>query len=404
MNKLNNTYIEKVSSRTKTIYFLIFIAFIVSMRLWIGWNGREANIYMLLAVALLALSVGSGLHQKLLTRDIISLVIWYIVFAFMTSKLFAVGNLLRVIIIGILLTLDNENRVRCFRYITKWFALLMIPSLIMYWVVQLTHIPPLGILILGNNAIESVVEYSIRYNYLFYAYSSFYGIRFNGPFLEPGHLGMISAFILTVNHFDLKNKYNFIIFVALLHTFSLAGYVLAFIGFWLVRYYDGKLKLQHLVLYIGFFLGFFLFSMLYNGGDNLITELIFDRLQLDNEKGFSGNNRSGELMAYYYLQMWNDPHLLFYGYDAVSYDAMIGSGLGGSGYTKFVVQHGLLGVIIASLFYLLYLLKSTNKKFALLLFIFVVCMFWQRCYFMWLSWIICYAYGISMSETKYLKQ
>lgn len=369
------------------------------MRLWIGWSGRESIFYLIIFVAMFFFSGAANIRFKLDKRDILLVVAYYIALIYTTNQVFAWGNLVRIVpIIGLLL-LDEDDRYFCFYYITKWFALLMIISLAVYWLVQLGQIPSLGTIELGDEATADITDYSVRNNYIFYVYGTFYNIRFNGPFLEPGHLGMMCAFILFVNKFNLTNKYNLIILLALLHTYSLAGYVLAFIGFWMSRYYQGKLKLSRFFLYGFCFLGVFLFATYYNGGENFLNTLILDRLQLDDEKGFTGNNRSGEMMALLMADMVNDTHTLFWGYDTQTYDLIIGN-FEGSGFTKFMVQRGLIGLVIVASIYLTYIFSNRNKKYSLLIFVFLVCMFWQRCYFMWHAWIICFTYGISIAEKE----
>ncbi len=61
-------------------------------------------------------------------------------------------------------------------------------------------------------------------------YNAFY--RFNGPFLEPGHLSMIVAILLYANKYDFKNnRYLWVLLVTIVLSFGLAGYVITIIGF-----------------------------------------------------------------------------------------------------------------------------------------------------------------------------
>ena len=118
--------------------------------------------------------------------------------------------------------------------ITKWYAWLLTISIPIYILTTLVNIPSFGILSNGD-------RYGSFVNYIFYVKEiGRFGTsisRFSGPFLEPGYVGMMGAFLLFVNKFDFKRRDIQVILLSVLLSLSLAGWVLAFIGYFEIQYY-----------------------------------------------------------------------------------------------------------------------------------------------------------------------
>jgi hypothetical protein len=247
---------------------------------------------------------------------------------------------------------------------------------------------------------NKVLGYHPYKNFIFYVEptSINYYWRFNGPFLEPGHLGMMSAFLLLATGFDLGKRDTWILVVATLMSLSLAGYVLAFVAFLFCRFHQGKISLQYVVLYLFVMLLFYLYGTFYDGGDNIINEKIFSRLEADEDRGFTGNNRVFGQIPLYYEMMWSDTKTMLFGYGRETMKWLAETGSRGTGFTMWMVSHGIVGTVLSMLFYLVYSLFSKNKLFAFLSFAFVCMVFWQRSYPFWFSWVICYVYGITYNR------
>ena len=181
-------------------------------------------------------------------------------------------------------------------------------------------------------------------------------------------------------------------------TLSLSGYVLVVIAYLFTMYSRNKIGVQYVLLFIFTVLGFYLFGVFYNGGDNIINEMILSRLEYDEERGFTGNNRVFGQIPLYFAMMWNDTNTVLFGYGRKTMKWLAETGSRGTGFTMWMVSHGVIGTIAALLFYLVYSLFSKNKLFAFLLFAFVCMVFWQRSYPFWFSWVICYVYGITYNR------
>ena len=124
-------------------------------------------------------------------------------------------------------------------------------------------------------------------------------IRFCSVFLEPGYLGTMLSFLLYVGRFNFEKKYNIVFLVALILTLSLAGFVIAALGWTLVKIQEGKSvkRLLQIVCVLGFI---YYFGINYNGGNNIFNNQILSRLQYDKENGISGNNRTSHMTDDYF--------------------------------------------------------------------------------------------------------
>lgn len=388
-------YLIRPNSYRKLLYFLIFFSFLLSMRIWLGWEDRAYRLNMFIGIFALFLMLFKRIAFSFTRINIITFLVLVIAHFFCGYKtsLFTPLYFLPYLVI---ICLNDIDKIRCLDYITQWYGYLMIPSIIVYALVSFVDLPYFGIQHASNADWAQVSGYGICKNYIFYMKSEFgdYATRFNGPFLEPGHVGMISAFLLFVNHFNFNKKGMWYILIALLLTLSLAGYALLLIGFSLFLYYKHMIKTEYVILCFFLLFSFYLSAIYYNGGDNIINEKILSRLQYDEEKGFVGNNRVFGLIDIYYAALWTDTHTLLWGYPPKIIEWLSDNNSRGTGYIMSMCMHGLVGTSLSVLCYFVYAYMNKYKRYAVLCVFFVLFMFWQRCYPFWSSWIICFIYGI----------
>lgn len=135
------------------------------------------------------------------------------------------------------LCVRDEYKRHILKAITKWYAYLMGLSMVLFVLCKIVHLPSLGTLYHDNE------NYGGFGNYIFYVQQLSAGLRFNGPFLEPGHVGMVGAFILMASNFQIRNKHNMLIIISIVLSLSLAGFMLALVGYIFCAYHSGKLKI-----------------------------------------------------------------------------------------------------------------------------------------------------------------
>lgn len=279
----------------------------------------------------------------------------------------------------LLCLLDRSMKEKLLSFITKWYAIAIGISLVIFgltWIVplpsfgQVTHYmyPPYNNFIMY---LQSVEDYRM--------------IRFNGFFFEPGHCAIVGVFLLYANRFQFKKRpILIIILLSILFSLSLAGYVLFMTGIFLQNYKRIKIILGA-VLVIG---GLYLFvAYVWDDGNNPVNLLIVERLEIDENGKLKGDNRAyadTERVldrAYKTGEIWA-------GIGMVNFNRMFNHAIAGSGYKIFLLQYGLLGVLVTALIYWSYYTTALreNKKFAILFLLFIAFCFIQRCYAFWFSW------------------
>ena len=241
-------------------YFCIFMLFLTSMDLWIAWAGRDVYIDSFVGFCLYFLIKNNNIKLNFEQKNVV-----FFFFLFVSVVLFKmsqksdariVGEMIGYVFpISLIIFLNDNDRVRCLRYIVKWFSILMVPAMITYILCQTVKLPSLGTIMVNNNDIQADY-YLYKENYFF---CTMYALReterFNGPFNEPGHLGMMAAFLLFADRFNFNKKSTWIILLSLLMTLSLSGYILAFMGFLFTRYNENRIKLKWLFPFLIFTVG-----------------------------------------------------------------------------------------------------------------------------------------------------
>lgn len=393
-----------MNNKGLTIYsFMLFMLFLLSMELWIGWGGRNKSL-LFIVFSIFALLVKKTCRVPFdLSFRKLSLCIVFFAGYFLLHKDFGIREFFtqfpaHFLPILCIVCLKDEYKEFALKKITKWYSQLITVSIIIFAIVHIVSLPSFGSMIFSEES-----SYGSFQNYLFYVKQVVNedGFpRFGGPFLEPGYVGMMGAFLLFSNRFDFKDKVLWPIAISIILSFSLAGWVLVVIGYTLLAYYEGRSgrgKILWFIILIGLV---FIIGKVYNGGNNVLNNEILSRFEYDEEIGFSGNNRNTLTMSLYYLEMWSDSNILIHGYPESAFYGLAEWELIGAGYVKFMVLHGLLGLLYAFSFYILSFIYSKDKKFALFYIIFVVFSFWQRSYCMWFSWIICYYYASKIQDLK----
>lgn len=250
-------------------------------------------------------------------------------------------GVLNAIIFGMILNLKEELMVDSLNFITKWLALIVFVSGVFYILFLLGINLPHTTLSLSENARRDNLE-----NYYFFVFASeMFGTRFHSIFLEPGYLTLGVAPLLFIYKYDVKNKYILLLLLSQLLSFSLAGLILLFFGFFycaLCGKEKGKLqKIMGgiLVLLLGFVILYNLFGYEY------FYNTIFSRLIIE-DGTLSGYNRSSLYLDSVYDSMMKTSSL----WTGTYFDVSL-SEKGVSGYKLFAVQNGIIGVALVVLAY-----------------------------------------------------
>lgn len=301
--------------------------------------------------------------------------------------------------VGLMLfCLKDEYKEYLLIWFSRLFSIIVCTSLIFYVIWLIFRYPPLFIL-------NQPFGYMPHQCFIFFIMpDSFLIPRFSGPFVEPGHLGMISAFLIFANKCDFKNrKYLIIILLGILFSLSLSGYVLLVAG--LILFNSISIKKAVIFLLVLFSLTY-VTTNLWNDGDNFLSETIFNRLEYDEDKGIAGNNRTEAETDTYFSKMMNQNYLII-GEGNSYFREMYSKGIiGGAGYKLYMIQYGILGLFLVFLYYYIISLKCPNKRFAFSLLLLYSISFLQRAYPGWMAWLFPFIMSMNhwnVSENGYLK-
>lgn len=292
----------------------------------------------------------------------------------------------------LLFILPNAQKLDLLSFTTKWYGILIGIAICIYGFTSIVGgLPSFG-------KFEATdLNYPPYDNFIFFIKQQVLGettYRFNGPFLEPGHQAMISGILLFANKFQFKEKpILWIILVAVLLSLSLAGYVILIIGF-LLLYIRSVSKL--IGIGIGAVIITFFVTDIWNNGDNPVNLLIFSRLQYDDEKGISGNNRTIAQTDFYFDKCVKDG-TVWLGVRTLKEESLK---IRGAGYKIFLLRYGIVSLALVALFYLLLITPGSNRRYAYSFFILMAFIFLQRAYPGWYSWLLPYVLGIGCTTNN----
>lgn len=283
-----------------------------------------------------------------------------------------------------LFLLTYNEKLYVLRVFTDGFVVILLISLF-GWILFLlgVNLPHSG-LILHSNGFH---EY---YDYYFFRTSA-YSVesdfpRFQSIFLEPGQLATPCVFLFYLNSFENKvfGRKNLVLLVAIILSFSLISYGLMLITFVTIAWTEGARWRVPLTIIVVFVIGG-VYYFASSSENNAINVLILSRLEYDEETIISGNNRTADVFDRNYEDFMNSNDKYFGIHNKLSsgYDWSNNS----SGYKKFIVHDGIIGLVVFMSLIITMFLKNRNAK-TLMFFIILVVAFLVRNLLqnpMWLS-------------------
>lgn len=294
-----------------------------------------------------------------------------------------------------MIALDTRRQLDLFHWLSKWLAILLALSTF-WWILYLCGV--------NLPHTEQHLPWDRNsYGYRYLNYGLFILIqdmnpwvlpepvpRFCSFFLEPGHVGTIMVFLLYANGFTMRRWVNVVYWIVIILTFSAAAYTLLVTG--LVLYgifrYDGSVRgvmgrirvIFSALLMVGIFL---LMTLNFNGGDNVINDIIIGKLTRDTG---AINGRFSNEVNRLFDDMLQDGRLWF-GLGAVElkYSA---------GYKVYMIMNGIVGTMLTLLAYFK-ILQTHFSRLGLGMLLLVVMSWLQRAYPFWDAFIDTYILGVT---------
>lgn len=389
MNNLIN-YNNK-SLTFSIIKWATFVCFLLSSFCWIVKyfpNPRfyliPLNILLIFYLKFVNIQIKDVNKFLILTIILLSIGLWS---SFTSKNLFEWIDVIFIYSPAVIIYLySKKDKTELLRFITKAFSIIIFISILIYLLAFIVNLPNLG-----YYKIDGDDFYPTYINYLFYikstSFEDFY--RFNGPFREPGHFAIIAVFLIYANRYNFKNNNSLkIILFGLILSLSLAGWVLYIVGLAVLNINKMK-RLSIGILGVSII---FLFFINYNGGDNVINQLIIQRLAFDKEKGIVGNNRFNQKTDYYFEKIKeSDDFWIGNEEDAIK------NHVGGAGYKIYIIRKGFISALLVLLLYIYLMPKNVDRIYGWGFITIVILCFLQRAYPFWLSWLIPFVLGTGIN-------
>lgn len=368
--------ISKILLSRISLYLVSFIM-LCSMKPWFVWDNPAILYILIIFFILTRLPFARRINKKHCVLLILCFILYTVVDVphINDAKRFVEYIFRHFICTSLVILLLSEEKASLVKIFINFYAGVLLFSTIIYVLVIL------GMPIYSYQVSINDPYYSWGFSnslFLILPITSFPFPRFQSIFLEPGHLGMISSLMLYMIRYNMRSWQGIIIFLSSLLSMSLAAYMLLFLG--MVIY---KLSFGNLLKTITFLLMILMTcTMAYNFFPNsYFSQAILLRLEYDEDKGFKGNNRISEDFEYYYNNKFYKTEHVLLGIGGDNISTISGEG-GNSSYKVFIVQYGIWGLVVLSVFFfvIVWYSKSSFVRGLLLLY---VASFWQRPYALW---------------------
>jgi hypothetical protein len=413
--------IDKKRLSVSLFYAGMLISFLGSLNPWFMWS--IGNFYPVLVAPLLVTAYlvsrtipppeGESPHQPpperggyndaggLFTRnDFLLPLLTFVVYA-VYERISMDGNLNSFLMIGfrlvffyLLFRISMERCQQLVTFICKAMAVILIPSLLAHFLYLLGLPMPCRDAKFG--------EFYSFANYYFFLVSDtdLFVIfpRFNSYFLEPSHIGTACAFLLFCQRGQWRKWYNVTLLTTVFFTFSLASYIYLVAIMLFNSWAAGKQVVRKLVAIVIFLILATIVTFTYNGGNNMVHDLIALRLEIDDGEMAGDNRVTGNFEADYDNFVDSSDILFGRKYEQLEF--------GNAGYRVFFYDHGLVGIFLLITFYVASMMYSPNKRALIGVLVVAALYFWASAFMLWENiYLPLYAaaYSGSISSAKALE-
>lgn len=366
VRKINLSRLYFIQVRKIALYtsFLgLFIVYYASLTPWFLWSIHKYYVFFALVPLLLGMLMSRQLKQPIFNRKdylypLIACILLQLTMALTSRK--NINGVLMVVFSSMiymsLFRMEIKELKRLSNYLTTSMACILVISIPFY----IIHL--LGVHLPHFHTAPADLDYSFE-NYYFFLVDDRFAFefipRFHSIFLEPSHLGM-ACISLLYSQIGNWNKLSCkILFVGIFMTFSVAAYICLILLFFSSAWMKGKAILGKILLILTLCVITIITSLIYNKGNNLVNQLIVQRLTLNTEGKIEGDNRTTAIFTKEYNKL------------ASSEEIIIGKGMekflrfgnnGNSGFRVYIYCYGLLSILMLIIFFITLFRTSTNRR------------------------------------------
>lgn len=394
IKKIDIHHVRKESLSQWLFYSGILLAYWGSLNPWFLWSlgGLYPLFAGILVIASMALQKTIGNNWFCKSNFIIPVLLYALISTYMLISAgnnvnAYIANVFNIAIFFSLFRLDDRKLACLMEFLSKAMGGLLAVSLACF-LLYLAGFPFLGV-------DASFADYQYSYtNYFFFMIDdrSLFTIfpRFSSVFLEPGHMGTATVFLLMTQFGRWKKWYNVSLQVATFLSFSLAAYVLYIVLVFLKLWVQGRAFIAKLTITAAILATITVGSFFYNNGENLLHDLIVIRMEVDDGE-LAGDNRVTEDFDKDFEKL------------AKTNDIILGKKIenpefGNSGFKVYIYQNGIIGLLLVACFYLSCMVGCKKKEGASALIISILA-FIVRGYPLWYCNFIPF-YGLAHQETQ----
>lgn len=376
IKKIDIFTFQKKNIARMFFYLGILISYWGALMPWFIW--KVENVFFVLSAMLILMSmlISRNLSEPLFTRKDFQ------------------APILAYLALTVMMRLVNGNNINS--YISLVFYSTIFLSLFTISVDELKRLMKFLCIVMGSLLIVSIFFFvlyiigfplpstPIAHEVLMYSYTNFYFFliddrsflilipRFQSVFMEPGHLGTASVFLLLTQLGKWKKWYNVVLLIATIMTFSLAAFVLLAMVLFINAWLKHQRILPKILLIISFLGITAVGAIFYNDGDNMLNSLIIERLAVDDGKLAGDNRVTDTFEAAFDDYMKSDDILFGRDYELAEF------GWGNAGYRVYIYDYGLIVLLLTIIFYISAVYGSTDRRAIISMFVIGVASFWVR--------------------------
>lgn len=392
IKKIDIHHIKKESLSKWLFYTGILLAYLGSLNPWFLWS--LSGLYPLVAgiLVITSMAMQKAISNNWFTKTdfIIPILLYALISTYMLISAgnnfnAYIANIFNIAIFFSIFRLKDTKLACLMDYLSKCMGGLLAVSSVCF-LLYLAGFPFIGI-------DASFADYQYTYtNYFFFMIDdrSLFELfpRFSSVFLEPGHMGTATVFLLMTQFGKWKKWYNISLQVATILSFSLAAYVLYVVLIFLKLWVQGRHFLTKLAITVAILTMITVSSFFYNNGENLLHDLIVMRMEVDDGE-LAGNNRVTEDFDKDFEKLAKTSDIIFG-------KKIENPEFGNSGFKVYIYQNGIVGLLLVTFFYLSCMINCKKKEGASALIISILA-FIVRGYPLWYCNFIPF-YGLAHQE------
>lgn len=279
----------------------------------------------------------------------------------------------RLLITFTIFFISDENWTIIYKRFLTIYVVTLIPSLIVYfsaiWVgIDLPHtfLSPL-------NELKDHGYYAYPFMVISEGLENF---RFCGYYDEPGVIGNISGVLLIVNRCNMRDWKNWILLISGIFSFSL--YFYGIVSLYIFFFGSKEVKIALILLVV--------VAMTYLAtSDNVFSNLILARLEMGDDGGLAGDNRTQESFNFFYKRFL-DSDMLWFGYGQFYSSTVVDTG--GQSYKHLIVDHGIImSILYIVAFFFYYISYNVKKKHLMFLLLILFSILFQRPFILYILYL-----------------